>query len=52
MQTTEGNNFALFFEKKPVAYVCFNKKELRDRMTMKNSAMQEFDVGGPSRHLE
>ena len=40
-----------FFEKKPVAHVCFNKKGLRHRMTMNVSALQGFDVVGPSRHL-
>ena len=34
-----------------MAHVCFNKKGLRDRMTMGVTALRGFDVRGPSKYL-
>ena len=41
-----------FLGKKAVDYVCFNKKRLRGRMTMKVRALQSSDIDRPSRDLE
>ena len=53
LEALENQKFRASFLKKQIeSHIWFNKKGLSSRMTMKTSALQSPDIGGPSRYLE